>query len=172
MKVKKRGIGIVQLLLIRLTDLNPSMDKDTQVMMKDDIRIEVEKDDRNMRGRIHQLGDIGNRNIELKHIQKESMTMIATTNHDMITITDKKRERDRKSTTDHVLIPTSLLLWGEPTHQTRVYKSHTTINRCPIWQPYPSRQKTDQDQELDQCNILLPPALSPATEVGEGDIHL
>jgi len=141
MKVKRRGTGIIRLLSILPINPDLKLDKGMQVMMKDDIPTVAERRDRNMIERVHQLGGIGNRNIELKLIQMNTMTRtMPIVGKNPINITDQ----------DH--IPTSLLHFlSEDIRPRRVLRY---LIKCLILVICLYQDET-QDQGLDQCNMLL-----------------
>jgi hypothetical protein len=152
MKVKKRGTGIIQLLSIPPINLDLKLDRGMQVMMKDDIPTGAEKPGRSMIEKIHQLGEIGNRNIELKLIQMNTMTRT-------IIITGK----NHINTTDRDHTPTSLLHFHF--EDTRLHRVFRYLIKCLILVIY-HYQEEIRGQGLDQCNMLLPQVHSLDMEEG------
>jgi len=143
MKVRRRGIGIIQLLSIPPINLDLKLDRGRgmQVMMKEDILIVVERDDRNTIERTHRLGEIGNRNIEPK------LTQMNTTMKTIIII-----GRNHINTTDHDHIPISPLHFHfEDIRPHRVFRY---LIKCLILVIYLYQEWT-RDQGLDRCNMLL-----------------
>jgi hypothetical protein len=152
MKVRRRGTGIIRLLSIPPINLDLNMDKDMQVMTKDDIPTGAEKPGRSMIEKIHQLGEIGNRNIELKLIQMN------TTMQTIIII-----GRNHINTTDRDHTPTSLLHFhSEDTRHHRVFRY---LIKCLIL-VICHYQEGIRGQGLDQCNMLLPQVHSLDMEEG------
>ena len=141
MKARKRGTGITRLLSIPPINLDLKLDRDMQVTTKDDILTVAERPDQSMIERVHQLGGIGNRNIELKLIQMNTMTRtmpIVGKNH--------------INTTDQDHIPTSLLHFlSEDIRPRRVFRY---LIKCLILVIYLYQEGTP-DRGLDQCNMLL-----------------
>jgi hypothetical protein len=152
MKVKRRGTGIIQLLSIPPINPDLKLDRGMQVMMKEDILTAAERDDRNMIEKTHQVGEIGNRNIELKLIQMNTMTraiIIIGMNH--INTTDR----------DH--IPMSLLHFHfEDTRHRKVFRY---LIKCLILVIYLYQEGTP-GRGLDQCNMPLPQVHSLGMEEG------
>jgi hypothetical protein len=152
MKVKRRGIGIIQLLSILPISLDLKLDRGMQVMMKEDILTVVERPDRNMIEKIHQLGGTGNPNIELKLIQMN------TTMKTIIII-----GRNHINTTGHDHTPTSLLHFhSEDIRHHRVFRC---LIKCLIL-VICHYQEGIRGQGLDQCNMLLPQVHSLDMEEG------
>ena len=142
MKVRRRGIGIIQLHSIPPINLDLKLDRGRgmQVMMKEDILTGAERPGRSMIEKIHRLGEIGNPNIELKLIQMNTTTR-------MIII-----GRNHINTIDHDHTPMSLLHFhSEDIRPHRVFRY---LIRCLILVIYLFQEGT-RDQGLDQCNMLL-----------------
>jgi hypothetical protein len=154
MKVKRRGTGIIQLLSIPPINLDLKLDRDMQVMMKEDIPIGAERPDRNMIEKIHQLGEIGNRNIELKLIQM---------NMTMRTIPVIIIERNHTDITDRDHIPTFLLHFHF--EDTRPHRVFSYLIKCLIL-VICLCQEGIRGQGLGQCNMLLPQVHSLDMEEG------
>ena len=152
MKVRRRGTGIIRLLSILPINPDLKLDRGTQVTTKDDILTVVERPDRNMVERVHQLGAKGNRNIELKLIQMNTMTR-----------TMPIVGRNHINTTDRDHIPTSLLHFlSEDIRPRRVFRY---LIKCLILVIYLYQDETP-GRGLDQCNTLLPQVHSLDSEEG------